>query len=127
MVRLICFTDNQIVAQKLHQELTGPEYTLDVLPASKLTTELREAVERLAPNVILLEVSRAIDNPHLYFFLRSDRATRDVPIILFSSSKHLAEEALLLGAEGYLPLPFGSERLRTTLVSCLQLQRALAA
>jgi CheY-like chemotaxis protein len=127
MAHILCFSDTAAVIHAVQQGLNSTEHTIHLLTASRLTSELRETVQRLAPDIILLELSHATDNPHLYFFLRSDRATRNIPIILVSAGQSLAQQAEILGADGYLQRPFASEQLRTTVRPYLELHANVAA
>ncbi len=127
MARIVCFSDNAAVVGIVRQGLADREHSLHVLAASHLTNDLRQAVRRLAPDVILLELSQALDNPHLYFFLRSDQATRNIPVILLSSGAWLEQQAAMLGADGYLQRPFAADQLRRTVAAHLTPLQALAA
>ena len=111
MARIVCFTDNNAVAQGVQQGLTDRQHKLHFMSASRLSDELRRKVRRIAPDVILLELSHTVDNPHLFFFLRSDKATRDIPIIVVSSSTRLAQQAAMLGADAFLQRPFLADQL----------------
>ena len=119
MARIVCFTDNTAVARVVQHELIDHQHTLHFLSASRLTDDLRRSVRGLAPDVILLELSQTIDNPHLYFFLRSDKATRNTPIIILSSGARLAQQAAMLGADGYLQRPFLAEQLSSMVANHL--------
>src|SRR5262245_22692873 len=127
MARIVCFSDNAGIVRVVRQGLNDLEHSLQVLAASRLTNDLRQTVQRLAPDVILLELSQAIDNPHLYFFLRSDQATRHIPIILLSASGRLEQQAAMLGADGYLQRPFAADQLWRMVSAHLTPQCALAA
>lgn len=128
MARIVCFSDNAIVAGTVRQGLSDRGDSLHFLAASHLTNDLRQAVRRLAPDVILLELSQAIDNPHLYFFLRSDQATRDIPIILLSSGARIEQQAAMLGADGYVQRPFAVDQLQSVVAAHLTpLQARVAA
>src|SRR6266508_4850086 len=122
MARIICFSDSAAVIHAVQQGIDQGEHTIHLLSASRLNGELRETVARLAPDVILLELSHATDNPHLYFFLRANRVTRNTPIILVSSGKRLAQQAEMLGADGYVERPFIAEQLRRALNPHLHMQ-----
>jgi CheY-like chemotaxis protein len=111
MARIVCFTDNSAVAQGVQQGLTDRQHMLHFLSASRLSEELRRTVRRIAPDIILLELAQTLDNPHLFFFLRSDKATRNIPIIVLSSSARLAQQAAMLGADGYLQRPFLADQI----------------
>jgi len=127
MTRIVCFSDSAATVHLVRQGLSGREHTLHVMAASQLTSDLRQTVLRLSPDVILLELSQAIDNPHLYFFLRSDQATRHIPIILLSSGARLEQQAAMLGADGYLQRPLLADQLWRTVASYLAPQQALVA
>ncbi len=128
MARIICFADNTAVVQAVQQGLGEGNHTIHLLSASQLTSELRQTVQRIAPDVILLELSHATDNPHLYFFLRADCVTRNTPIILVSAAgKRLAQQAEILGADGYLERPLATEQLRRAVFPHLARQHVAAA
>src|SRR5689334_17615997 len=127
MARIICFADNAAVTHVVQQGLNDQEHTIHLLPASRLTNELRQAVQSFLPDLILLELSHAMDNPHLFFFLRSDHATRDTPIIIVSPGARLNQHAQILEADGYLQRPFAVEQLLQVVSSFLTPLRALAA
>jgi len=127
MARIICFTDNAAVAHVIQQGLVDRQHTLHVLSASRLTEDLRQTVRRLAPDIILLELAQTIDNPHLYFFLRSDQATRNIPIIVLSSGARLAHQAAMLGADGYLQRPYLADQLSSVVAAHTALRSTFAA
>ena len=127
MARIICFADNAAVVRAVQQECGDSEHAIQVLSASRLTNELRQTVQHFAPDLILLELSHAIDNPHLYFFLRADQITRATPIILVSSGNRLAQQAEMLGADGYVERPFLAEQLRSVLKPASGVRHAVAA
>jgi len=127
MARIICFADNAAVTHAVQQGLDDREHTLHLLPASRLTNELRQAVQSFSPDLILLELSHGMDNPHLYFFLRSDYTTRNTPIIIVSPGARLAQQAEILEADGYLQRPFAAEQLLCAVSSFLTPLQALAA
>lgn len=128
MAQIVCFADNAAVLSIVEQGFGACEHTVHVLSASKLTSELRQMVQRLAPDVILLELSHATDNPHLYFFLRADQITRNTPIILVSATgKRLAQQAEILGADGYIERPQANDQLQGMLRSHLLRQQVAAA
>ena len=81
----------------------------------------------MSPDIILLELSHATDNPHLYFFLRANGATRNTPIILVSAGHRLAQQAAVLGADGFLQRPFASAQLLDAVSPYLTLQQACVA
>jgi DNA-binding response OmpR family regulator len=127
MARIICFADSTAVLHAVQQGLGEEEHTIHLMSASRLTSELRQAVQRIAPDVILLELSHATDNPHLYFFLRADHVTRNTPIILVSAGKRLSQQAEMLDADGYLQRPFVPEQVRSAVSPHLPLQHSIVA
>lgn len=127
MARIICFSDSATVIHAVQQGIDQGEHSIYLLSASRLNGELRETVARLAPDIILLELSHATDNPHLYFFLRANSATRNTPIILVSASHRLAQQAEALGADGFLQRPFASAQLLDAVSPYFALQQAYVA
>lgn len=128
MARIICFADNAAVVNAVQQGLGEGNHTIHLLSASQLTSSLRQTVQNIAPDIILLELSHATDNPHLYFFLRADSVTRNTPIILVSTAgKPLAQQAEILGADGYIERPLATEQLRRAVAPHLLHQHAAAA
>ena len=128
MARIICFADNAAVVNAVQQGLGEGNHTIHLLSASQLTSSLRQTVQHIAPDIILLELSHATDNPHLYFFLRADSVTRNTPIILVSAAgKPLAQQAEILGADGYIERPLITEQLRRVVTPHLLSRRIAAA
>ncbi len=127
MARILCFADNAAVAQAIQQGIGRGEHTVHMLPASRLTSELRQTVQRLDPDMILLELSQAVDNPHLYFFLRADQVTRNTPIILLSAGRRLAQQAEMLDADGYLQRPFAADQVRGAVAPLLPARQSAVA
>ena len=128
MARIICFADSAAVLHAVQQGLHDEANTIQLMSASRLSGELRQAVQQFAPDIILLELSHATDNPHLYFFLRCDHVTRNTPIILVSAGKRLAQQAEMLDADGYLQRPFAADQVRSTVAPLLPIaQKAVAA
>lgn len=111
MARITCFIDTPALAQQLQQLFEQHDHHLQMMPASSLTIALRDKVQRFAPDLVLMELAQTIDNPHIFFFLRSDSVTRRTPIVVFSSNVRLGEEARILGADAHLPRNFGVSQL----------------
>ena len=102
MARIVCFSDSPALVRTVRHGLTGRDHALFPLPGSQLSDSLRRTVRQLAPDVVLLELTSTLDNPFLFFFLRSDAATRDVPVIVVTADGDLAPYADALGADGFL-------------------------
>jgi CheY-like chemotaxis protein len=77
---------------------------LSSLPASQLSDEVRTSVQRIAPAVILIEMSPNLANTHLLIFLRSDSTTRHTPIIALSADRSATPMIMALGADSVLDL-----------------------
>lgn len=102
MARIVCFSDSSALVRTVRHGLSGRDHALFPLPGSQLSDSLRRTVRQLAPDVVLLELTSTLDNPFLLFFLRSDAATRDVPVIVVAPDGELAPYADALGADGFL-------------------------
>lgn len=121
MARIVCFSDSLALVRTMRQGISSREHSLFPLPGSQLSEELRRTVRKLAPDVIMIELTRALDNPHLFFFLRSDAATRNVPLIAVAANPELEPYAAALGADGFLCEP-QPETIARTLDQHLPLQ-----
>jgi CheY-like chemotaxis protein len=127
MAKIVCFCDTTAITYAVQQGFIDSGHDLHLLSASSLTNKTREKMYQLAPDIILLELTAAPDNAHLYFFLRSDQYTRDIPVILLSNNVRLQQQAAILAADGYLQRPFGNEQLWDVIIGNLPRQHALAA
>ncbi|HWQ15511.1 MAG TPA: response regulator [Roseiflexaceae bacterium] len=111
MARIVCFSDSAALVRAVRLGLSGREHAIFPLPGSRLTDDLRRTVRQLAPDIVLLELSQTLDNPHLFIFLRADEATRNVPVIVLASSPQLDLYATALGADGFLSSTFTPDEL----------------
>lgn len=128
MYRIVCFTDNATVARTVQQRLTDQPCNIQFLPASRLTDELRHAVRRFAPDMILFELSPTMDNLSLFFFLRADQATRHIPVIMLTSGAQSDQYAEVLGANAHIARTLLPEQLLPTISHhLLPLKSAVAA
>lgn len=123
MCRIICFTDTGAVASTV--EATLGDHDLYLLSATRLTADVRDLVKRLAPDVVLLELTRALDNAHLFFFLRSDQVTRDTPVILVSPSDFTTHHADILEADSVLGHATLADHLSSTVARLMPKARAV--
>lgn len=121
MACVVCLSDTVSLVRLVREEVTSSGHLLVPFPGSRLNDALRQAVRQAAPDVVLFELTNAIDNPHLYFFLRSDQATRHVPIIFLSPRSDLELLASALGADGYLRLPLDRSALHRALCAYLDI------
>lgn len=120
MARICCFIDTLTLRQHIQQYFAHTDDNLQMSSASLLNRAVRTKVQQFTPDLILMELSKSIDNPHIFFFLRSDCTTRQVPIIVFSNSVRLAEEAHILGADAHLPRDFTASQFHLLLQRFLQ-------
>jgi CheY-like chemotaxis protein len=128
MARIACFADSATLFGCVQHGLSGSDHELFHHSSSRLSIEIRQSIRQLAPDLILMELTPRLDNPHLYFFLRSDAVTRHIPVIMMSSSSHVALHAVALGADGFLHAPFSGEQIGQVLDRLLPLPlRARAA
>jgi CheY-like chemotaxis protein len=95
---VVCFTDNEPLASDIRRSLHTAHIPLTSLPASALSDHVRSAVQRLAPSVILLELTPNLENAHVLIFLRSDATTRHTPIIALCADRQATPMILALGA-----------------------------
>lgn len=127
MARILCFSDTTSVAFALQQGREERNDDVHVLSASRLSDQTRERVRQLNPDVIIMEVTRALDNPHIFFFLRSDQSTRMTPIILVSTTGQLALHAEIFQADSYVENPFDTQALWQQIEGHLLCERAVYA
>ncbi|MGQ9826836.1 MAG: response regulator [Roseiflexus sp.] len=125
MARVVCLFDTVSLVRVMREEIVAWGHTLYPFPCSCLNEALRQAVRQASPDVIFLELTDSIDNPHIYFFLRADRSTRNVPVIFLSSAPDLALFAEAVGADGSLRIPFDRLTLRRVLRNYLDTPRAI--
>ena len=92
---------------QLHLEMAG----YDVLLAADGSAAM-ELVRESKPDLAIVDVNMPyITGDEFVAALRSDEATRDMPVIFLSSSDDLVHHAKLLGAVAYLPKPVLADRL----------------
>jgi DNA-binding NarL/FixJ family response regulator len=99
---VVCFTDHEPLASGIRRSLHTANIPLSSLPAAMLSDEIRHTVQRLAPSVILIELTPNLDNAHLLIFLRSDMTTRHTPIIALCSDRQATPMIMALGADTVL-------------------------
>lgn len=125
MNRIVCFADSGTIASTIAQELGHLD--VHMLSASRLSADVRSTVQRLAPDVILFELNRAMDNAHLFFFLRADQSTRFTPLILVSPSEYAEQQAAILGADAVLSRSSLTSQLKQLVLHMLPREQMVAA
>lgn len=123
MARVVCLSDTVSLVRAVREEIAACGHILYPFPCSRLNDALRQAVRQASPDVVLLELTGATDNPHIYFFLRADQSTRNVPVIFLSANPDLDVFADALGANGSLRFPFERSMLRRVLGNYLDMPR----
>lgn len=111
MALVACLADTPALVSQISQQVEELGHQVQVHCASYLDRTIRQGLRTLKPDIILLELTRALDNPHLYFFMRTDSLLRDVPVILVAHGHNLSERAAVLGADGFLNSPFDLDQL----------------
>ena len=92
---------------QLHLETAGYE----VLAAADGDAAVH-LVRESRPDLAIVDINMPyVSGDEFVAALRSDDASRDVPVIFLSSSEDLAEHARMLGAVAYLPKPVRADRL----------------
>ncbi len=127
MGRIVCLSDTVSLVRAVCEEIAACGHILYPFPCSRLNDTLRQAVRQASPDVVLLELTSATDNPHIYFFLRADQSTRNVPVIFLSANPDLDVFADALGANGSLRFPFERSMLRRVLGNYLDMPRPVDA
>ena len=64
MARIICFADSAAVLHAVQQGLHDEANTIQLMSASRLSGELRQAVQRFAPDIILDRKSTRLNSSH---------------------------------------------------------------
>ncbi|MBI3553334.1 MAG: response regulator [Elusimicrobia bacterium] len=112
--------DNAAIRRVLARSLASPD--LDTLEASDGLKAL-EAVRALRPDLILLDVRMpGMNGREVCKVLKSDSATRDIPILLLTGLSELDEEAdgLGAGADDYVTKPFNLNELQARVNALLR-------
>jgi len=104
---LIADDDPAIVdSVSLMLEMGGYE-VMSVMKGDKVR-ELKEN----APDLLLLDIwMSGEDGREICKFLKSQKETKNLPIILFSASKDISQSAKAAGADDFIPKPFDMESL----------------
>lgn len=92
----------------------------DVITQSRLQDVVAE-VRHLKPDLILMDYyMHSSDSSEVIRTLKNDPATKDIPIILFSSHKHGDRLANELRVDGFLAKPFSLNGIRTCVADMLE-------
>jgi serine phosphatase RsbU (regulator of sigma subunit) len=121
--RILIVDDEPFNVDYLEQELEEAGY--QTLSAGDGQQAL-EKVKSETPDLVLLDIMMPLmDGFEVLSRLKSDQATRDIPVIVISASSSLESvvKGIQLGAEDYLPKPFEPVLLQARISSGLEKKR----
>ena len=106
--RILVADDNPAILDALTIMLEERGYevetTIDGASAQNMTGDL--------PNLVLLDVwMSGVDGRDLCKHLKNGAATKHIPVILVSATKHIEQIAKDFGADDFIPKPFQMEHL----------------
>jgi DNA-binding response OmpR family regulator len=125
MMQLICFSEDRTLAAELHTSLHHHSPAITVFPASALSEAVRQQVQRISPDMIVLELTSGLGNAYMLFYLRAEQATRATPILVLTDETTTAHYASILGADAVLMLPTTKGQLGQTVSRLLRLPAAI--
>lgn len=103
MSTILVVDDSPTICEVLQLQLESAGY--DVLLAADGHAAI-ELVRTSKPDLAIVDVNMPyLSGDEFVAAMRSDKATKDIPVIFLSSREDLADHARLLGAEAYLPKP----------------------
>src|SRR5512138_1721335 len=121
--KILIVDDEPFNVDYLEQEIEDLDY--DTASAVNGQDAL-DQVQADAPDLILLDIMMPIlDGFAVLERLKTNPATRDIPVIIISASHdlHSVVRGIQLGAEDYLPKPFEPVLLRARISSSLEKKR----
>jgi len=118
---ILIVEDDDATAELLSDLLRAEGY--DTQASS--TSNLLDAARQIRPDLLLLDLAFPVFNGgELLRTIRSDHDLRDLPVILLSTTPHLAEVAEHLPIQGYLSKPFELDRLLQTVSNLVPSQHS---
>ncbi len=116
--KVLVVDDEAIMRELLRLHLTSNGY--DVLLAEDAVAA-GHLVVRETPDLILVDVEMPYMNGYEFVAaLKSDPATRHIPVVFLTTLDSVAEEARKLGAAAYLNKPVMADRLLEVLAGCVK-------
>jgi phosphoserine phosphatase RsbU/P len=118
--KILIVDDEPFNVDYIEQELEDSDY--ETVSATN-GQEALDIVETEAPDLVLLDIMMPVmDGFEVLSRLRTNKDTRDIPVIVISASNDLNSvvRGIKLGAEDYLPKPFEPTLLRARIASCLE-------
>lgn len=125
MMQLICFSEDRTLAAELHASLHHHSPAIAVFTASALSQAVRQQVQRISPDMIVLELTSGLGNAHMLFYLRAEQATRSTPILVLTDESTTAHYATILGADAVLMLPTTTGQIGQMISRLLKLPAAI--
>ncbi|WP_223275326.1 ATP-binding protein [Delftia tsuruhatensis] len=120
--RIVCADDNADMRGYIGQ-LLRPLYEVEVAGDGRAALD---CIRRQRPDLVIADVMMPVlDGFELLHALRSDEATRSIPVIMLSAraGQEAQVEGLRAGADDYLVKPFSARELLARVASLLQLER----
>ncbi len=112
--------DDDLFIGRLMIDTLGPYYNVEVACDA---TEAGHAIEKHSPDLIILDIMMpGQDGQEIGTQLRCHVRTREIPFILVSGDRRIAEKAAAAGAAAYMSKPFDIDEL-TALVARVLAQR----
>lgn len=109
MPTILVVDDSPTICELLQLQLERAGY--DVLLAADGHAAI-ELVRTSKPDLAIVDVNMPyLSGDEFVAAMRSDQATKDVPVIFLSSREDLADHARLLGALAYVPKPVKEKQL----------------
>jgi CheY-like chemotaxis protein len=82
--------------------------------------KIYDMVETNPPDIILLDITmRGIDGADICKHLKTDKATRDIPVVLFSANYNIQRIAKECGADDCIDKPFDNIKMKDKLLDVL--------
>ncbi|GAB4123266.1 MAG: hypothetical protein Fur005_45140 [Roseiflexaceae bacterium] len=119
MAHIACYANDKRFIGEVVRQFHSHDHTLTIVPADTLNAAVRASAYQHPLDLILLELTPQLSNLHLFLFLRSDQATRHVPIVVVSHDPALEAHALALGTNRFVSLPAPPQRIANSLVTFL--------
>jgi len=106
---ILVVDDDATICELLELHLQAAGY--DVILAADGTDAVM-LVREAKPDLAIVDLNMPyLSGDEFVTALRSDEATRDIPVVFLSSSDDLPDHAKVLGAVAYLPKPVQPDRL----------------